>query len=331
MTTVSELVEKGDIPEERKDNVKRVLHDLGYAASRAVGKAFLKITEKHMTDAGMSIADANAILAEVEPLQGEGQPFTKVIQDLRDEMQLLRSELAARNTEAKSIAFSSVSGAAANQLLEDLHLTEADGFEEAPFETPAGVSDIDTFDFSQFVDEDAGTPSFVEYHHQQLQACGVHMGRSGYKVLDLHKTPMYHVEIGKKRYSGGVDGGVVPYAVRAASAAKLLRIDFEHKQSTADKATFRMNHSDVLQAEVTAPRQYSFKEGRGQVICCLLAAHAMCQLPLDLDLTDGKQHHLLRLRGDLLLVYEGCTPTQVCRTCASFWTSPRKISISSIT
>ncbi len=70
MTTVSELVDKGDIPEERKDNVKKVLHDLGYAASRAVGKAFLKITEKHMTDAGMSIADANAILAELEPLQG---------------------------------------------------------------------------------------------------------------------------------------------------------------------------------------------------------------------------------------------------------------------
>ena len=70
MTTVGELVDKGDIPDERKDNVKKVLHDLGYAASRAVGKAFLKITEKHMTDAGMTIADANAILAEVEPLQG---------------------------------------------------------------------------------------------------------------------------------------------------------------------------------------------------------------------------------------------------------------------
>ncbi|DBA97251.1 TPA: hypothetical protein ACH3X1_014999 [Trebouxia sp. C0004] len=55
MTTVSELVDNGDIPEERKDNVKKSLHDLGYAASRAVGKAFLKITEKHMTDAGMSM------------------------------------------------------------------------------------------------------------------------------------------------------------------------------------------------------------------------------------------------------------------------------------
>ncbi|KAL0040316.1 hypothetical protein WJX77_003256 [Trebouxia sp. C0004] len=66
MTTVSELVDKRDIPEERKDNVKKVLHDLGYAASRAVGKAFLKIAKKDMTDAGMSIADANAILAEME-------------------------------------------------------------------------------------------------------------------------------------------------------------------------------------------------------------------------------------------------------------------------
>ena len=51
---------------------------------------------------------------------------------------LRNAEFAAKITEAKSIAFSSVSGAAANQLLEDLHLTEADGFEEAPFETPAG-------------------------------------------------------------------------------------------------------------------------------------------------------------------------------------------------
>ena len=83
MTTVSELVDKGDIPEERKDNVKKGLHELGYAASRAVGKAFLKITEKHMTDAGMSIADANAILAEVEPLQGSLVPQNSSAKSLR--------------------------------------------------------------------------------------------------------------------------------------------------------------------------------------------------------------------------------------------------------
>ena len=48
------------------------------------------------------------------------------------------AKCAARNTEAKSIALPSVSGVTANQLLEDLHLTEVDGYEEAPCETPAG-------------------------------------------------------------------------------------------------------------------------------------------------------------------------------------------------
>ena len=134
----------------------------------------------------------------------------------------------------------------------------------------------------------------------------------------------------------------------AGSAAKLLRIGFEHKQSTADKATYQMKISDVkhvsslgrfvtmlpsfshelviciimhldfhVQAEVTTPTEYTFKEGRGQVSCCLLAADSMCQLPLDLELTDGKQNHLLRLRGDWLLVYEGYTPKQVRQTFVS--------------
>ena len=62
MATISELVDKGDIPEERQDGVKKGLHKLGYLANRPVGKAFLKITEKQMTD---------AILAEVESVQGD--------------------------------------------------------------------------------------------------------------------------------------------------------------------------------------------------------------------------------------------------------------------
>ena len=65
MPTISELVDKSDIREQGKDNVKRILQDLGYELEDAVGKAFLKITEKHMTDAGMSIAHANAVLADL--------------------------------------------------------------------------------------------------------------------------------------------------------------------------------------------------------------------------------------------------------------------------
>ena len=85
-----------------------------------------------------------------------------------------------------------------------------------------------------------------------MLSCGVRMGRSGYQVHALHKTPMYHVQIGNKRYSGGVDGGLVPYAVRAASAAKLRQIGFEHKQTTADKATFQINNPHVLQVRKLA-------------------------------------------------------------------------------
>lgn len=51
---------------------------------------------------------------------------------------MLNADFATRHTDAKSIAFSLVSGVAASQLLRDLRLTEADGFEEAPFVTPAG-------------------------------------------------------------------------------------------------------------------------------------------------------------------------------------------------
>lgn len=56
---------------------------------------------------------------------------------IHDELQLLRSEFAASSAEAKSIAFSAVSGGAASQLLEELHLTEVDGFQEAPFASHA--------------------------------------------------------------------------------------------------------------------------------------------------------------------------------------------------
>ncbi len=42
MTAVGELVNKSDIPEERKDHVKKVLDDMGYAASRAVKRRSTK-------------------------------------------------------------------------------------------------------------------------------------------------------------------------------------------------------------------------------------------------------------------------------------------------
>ena len=46
MPTISELVDESDIRVQGKDNVKRILHQLGYELEDAVGKAFLKITRR---------------------------------------------------------------------------------------------------------------------------------------------------------------------------------------------------------------------------------------------------------------------------------------------
>ena len=111
----------------------------------------------------------------------------------------------------------------------------------------AGVACIEPFDYSEFETKDKGTPKFLEYHQKQLEACGARMGRSGYQVHDLRDTTLYHVQVGDKRHSGGIDGGVLPFAVRVASATNMLRIGFVHKQSTEDKAVFQTKYPHAAQ------------------------------------------------------------------------------------
>ncbi|KAL3142200.1 hypothetical protein ABBQ38_002550 [Trebouxia sp. C0009 RCD-2024] len=255
---------------------------------------------------------------------------TSALEDILKDLRALNAGIRARRAaSAGSVDFSAVSWTQATQLVGELQFTEVTGCEEAPLETPQGAADIPPFDFSKFNDEDAAAQEIMKYHDEQLRACGLPMGcRNGYKVHDLHKQKLYSVQIGQKRCTGGVDGGVLPYAVLPASAAKLLRIGFLHKQSTEDKAAYRLNNPDMKQGEVAEGRPYTFDEGRAQAICCLLAAHAMCQLPMDIDLTDGRQHHLLRLRDYMLLVYEGCTPTQAYHAMAGFLISQGGMSAS---
>ena len=114
----------------------------------------------------------------------------------------------------------------------------------------ADAAEIPIFDFSKFKDEDAAAQELTKYHEEQLRACGLPMSRrNGYTVHDLHKQELYSVQIGQQRCTGGVAAGVLPYAVRPGSAAKLLRIGFLHKQSTDDKAAFLLNNPDPEQVE----------------------------------------------------------------------------------
>ena len=135
---------------------------------------------------------------------------------------------------------------------------------------------MEPFDYSEFETEDEGTPKFLEYHQRQLDACGVRMGRSGYQVHDLHEATLYHVQIGDKKYSGGIDGGVLPFAVRAASATNMLRIGFEHKQSTEDKATFQIKYPHVAQVRSSSILVISKVNIADLVLYCVGIALGVC-------------------------------------------------------
>ena len=45
-----------------------------------------------------------------------------------------------------------------------------------------------------------------------------------------------------KWYRGGLDSAVLPYAVRASTAANRIRVAFEHKQSQEDKKIYAESH-----------------------------------------------------------------------------------------
>jgi hypothetical protein len=49
---------------------------------------------------------------------------------------------------------------------------------------------------------------------------------------------------------------------------------------------------------------------KGQSVAIALGALATASWPMFVDLTDGEVHHLLALRGDELIVWQGLTPTQ---------------------
>ena len=215
-----------------------------------------------------------------------------------------KRQFAGMAAKPASIAFSRISGAAANKLLKGLGINEVDGFDLEPLEVddgaliltllllfvcynsmqvllqhqqvltrcgPTGLQDLEPFNYSQFPDEDTGTPHFVAYHAQQLQQCGVQIGPGGFRMHDLHKETLYHIEVDGKHYNGGVDAGLIPHGIMPSSAASMLRIAFEHKQSTVDKDQYRVQHN------ITQVR-HQRKRGLKAVAYMSTSSHCFCRL-----------------------------------------------------
>lgn len=70
MVLVGQLVDNADLPQGRKEPVKTALLQLGFLASSSTDKPFCSLSETQLTEQGLSIADSNAIFAELASLSG---------------------------------------------------------------------------------------------------------------------------------------------------------------------------------------------------------------------------------------------------------------------
>ena len=152
--------------------------------------------------------------------------------------------------------FSRVGSTQANGILASLEIVECVGNVLDPIVVSESAPASRSFDFSQYVNENAGTLDLLKHHQVELIKFGVKFGRGAFTMYDLHehKNPYPIVHDGQE-YHGGLDGGIAPHGLSIASAANQLRVAYEHKQSNAQKQRYREHHGDIAQVLLTCPTQ----------------------------------------------------------------------------
>ncbi|CAL8469031.1 g8572 [Coccomyxa elongata] len=214
---------------------------------------------------------------------------------------------------AKPKAFSKASSGDADALLSELNLIEVDGNVMEPIAVPPGHPVGAEFDYSCYPTEDAGTPTFMDHHKQQLTDFGVKFGRGEYEAYDLHtNTSLYSITAASGRqFNGTVDGSIAPYGFFPSSAGRSSAVIFIHKQSDAQKQAYRDKKSEVPKClDSGSSGHVKYETHRARTVTAMLAAYAYNEYPVIIDLTDGVAHHLLQIRGNYLYVWETLSPQQ---------------------
>lgn len=145
-------------------------------------------------------------------------------------------------------AFSRVGSTQACRVLAALGIVECVGNDVHPIlvneSTPASLC----FDYSQYPNEDAGTPDVLKHHQAELTKFGVQFGRNAFTMFDLHlhENP-YPITHDGQEYHGGLDGGVAPFGLSVGSAAARLRVAYQHKQSNDQKQRYREKKGATVQ------------------------------------------------------------------------------------
>ncbi len=145
--------------------------------------------------------------------------------------------------------FSKANSADADDLLEELQLTEVDGHDADPIVVPNDAPDSPAFDFSAYHDETAGLGKLQHYHQHQLEQHDVKFGRGGFRIYDIHsqKPAPWSISSGKWQLSGTADLCVASNGLFSGSAAKRAFILYEHKQTAVQKEAYRSAHPEVME------------------------------------------------------------------------------------
>lgn len=183
----------------------------------------------------ISCREVNHTVMLLAGISGE----SKLQQQMTEVLALLKSK-----PDSKPRAISNVGSAEADSILFELDFLQEDGNLACPIVVPAGSPSCCPFDYSQHPSEDAGTPALLSHHQLCLHQFGVHFGRGGFQMHDVHgrKKDLQVTAPSGLQYNGGVDGIAAPYALTKAGAFSEMRIAYEHKQSDAQKQLYREAH-----------------------------------------------------------------------------------------
>lgn len=133
-------------------------------------------------------------------------------------------------------------------------LPDAKNLGRAARESPEDEAKAETaFPFWEYPDENAAAEELRLYHEEHLRLYGVHLGRGGFAVKDMHNLHPLRFRHGETVYKGGVDAALVPFGVNVGSAHQLMRIGWEHKQSGRAKLSYRLHHPQAAHVRPRSP------------------------------------------------------------------------------
>ena len=144
--------------------------------------------------------------------------------------------------------FSRVGSSQADRILASLGIVGCVGNAIDPIVVSESTPASQEFDYSQYVNESAGTLNLLKHHQAELTKFGVKFGKGAFTMYGHHEheNPYPIVHDGQE-YHGGFSGGIAPHGLSIDSAANQLRVAYEHKQSNAQKQRYRERYGDIAQ------------------------------------------------------------------------------------